>query len=103
MNDWLFQLEPSHKHCNFYICAFKVLVNFCLGKFPYPTLSDADVLEAVKAGSYLECPENCDKKVYNLMLDCWMLNPNDRPTFSALKTTVESFMYDLYPYLQPEL
>ena len=58
---------------------------------------------AVKTGNYVECPENCDEKVYNLMLNCWMLNPNDRPTFSALKNTLEGFMYDLYPYMMVEV
>jgi serine/threonine protein kinase len=76
---------------------------FNQGKFPYPTLSDSDVMVAVKTGNYVECPENCDEKVYNLMLNCWMLNPNDRPTFSALKNTLEGFMYDLYPYMMVEV
>lgn len=76
---------------------------FYAGKFPYPTLSDGDVMEAVKSGQFLECPEKCDEKVYNLMLNCWMLAPHDRPTFSSLKTAFEGFMYDLYPYMLMEV
>ena len=66
-------------------------------------MSDSDVLDAVKTGNYLECPEKCDEKVYVLMLDCWNMNRKDRPQFSTLKNTLEGFMYDLYPYMRMDV
>lgn len=34
----------------------------------------------------LERPRNCPITIYNLMLDCWSLEPNQRPTFAQLYT-----------------
>ena len=66
-------------------------------------MSDSDVLAAVKAGNYLDCPEKGDEKMYNLMLNCWNLSRKDRPQFSVLKKTLEEFMYELYPYMLMEV
>ena len=34
-----------------------------VGRFPYPDMTDAEVLQNVKTSQYLEAPDNCEDKV----------------------------------------
>lgn len=54
------------------------------GGFPYPTVSNHELLNYLKAGERLERPENCSETLYALMLQCWATDPNDRPDFSDI-------------------
>ena len=38
----------------------------------------------MESGGRLECPKNCPDVIYNLMLGCWSLEANNRPTFKKL-------------------
>ena len=40
------------------------------------------VMEMIERGYRMECPDGCPQQVYNLMKDCWELDPKKRPTFS---------------------
>ena len=39
------------------------------------------VVQYIKDGNMLECPENTPKSVYKLMTMCWSSNPSNRPCF----------------------
>ena len=39
------------------------------------------VVQYIKHGNMLECPENTPKSVYKLMTMCWSSNPSNRPCF----------------------
>ena len=41
----------------------------------------AQVVQYIKDGHVLECPENTPKSVYKLMTMCWSSSPNNRPCF----------------------
>ncbi|XP_076860522.1 tyrosine-protein kinase JAK2 [Brachyhypopomus gauderio] len=39
-------------------------------------------------------PQQCPPKVYSMMLQCWALNSQDRPTFAHLQDLIESSLLD---------
>lgn len=61
------------------------------GKFPYPGLSNAQVIHMIKEGSRIPCPRGCGKKLYDIMLSCWSLTPDDRPSFEILKGLTKGY------------
>ena len=42
------------------------------------------VVQFIKEGSTLECPENTPKSVYKAMSSCWAASPASRPSFRSL-------------------
>lgn len=38
----------------------------------------------MEAGYKMEAPEGCPTEIYDMMKQCWDLNPNKRPTFKEL-------------------
>ncbi|ALC39235.1 CG3277, partial [Drosophila busckii] len=55
-----------------------------LGASPYPTISNSELIPYLLAGNRLERPEICTPQVYTIMLQCWLEEPQERPTFDAL-------------------
>jgi hypothetical protein len=43
-------------------------------------------------GYRLEKPDNCSAEVYDLMLRCWQEDPEDRPSFSNLRTSFSTML-----------
>ena len=56
------------------------------GGFPYPSISNDDLLKRLKTGYRMEKPENCSDEVYFIMLECWSEDSHSRPSFSTLKS-----------------
>ena len=61
------------------------------GRFPYPGMTNAEVLKKVDAGYRMGCPPNCPQKLHDIMLDCWREDPTSRPTFQHLQWQLEEF------------
>ena len=61
------------------------------GRFPYPGMTNAVVLEKIQTGYRMSCPPGCPEKLYELMLDCWREEPASRPTFETLQWQLEEF------------
>lgn len=55
-----------------------------LGGAPYSTLSNTELLQALKHGHRMARPDNCSQEIYNIMLDCWNEVPEARPSFTNL-------------------
>ena len=47
------------------------------------TLWLSQVVQYIKDGNVLECPENTPKSVYKLMTMCWSSSPANRPCFRS--------------------
>ena len=57
---------------------------FSFGVQPYYGRSNEEVVQYVRDGSVLEPPLNCPQEIYDLMVDCWAMDPSERPTSDEL-------------------
>ncbi|XP_061484479.1 vascular endothelial growth factor receptor 1 isoform X2 [Rhineura floridana] len=58
---------------------------FSLGASPYPGVQiDEDFLSKLKEGIRMKAPDFATTEIYQIMLDCWQRDPNERPQFSEL-------------------
>jgi fyn-related kinase len=64
------------------------------GRTPYPSMSNQEVLQQVSRSYRMQKPNNCPDRLYQIMLNCWKTNPEERPTFEALKYMLENFFDD---------
>lgn len=61
------------------------------GRTPYPSMSNQEVLQQVSRSYRMPQPPNCPDKLYQIMLNCWKADAEERPTFEALKWMLENF------------
>uniref|UniRef100_A0A183DJH6 Pkinase_Tyr domain-containing protein n=1 Tax=Gongylonema pulchrum TaxID=637853 RepID=A0A183DJH6_9BILA len=71
-----------------------------LGGFPYPTVSDKDILKYLQQGNRLEKPASCSNEVYDVMMQCWAHNSNDRPSFAYLCEHLNDLSSQQCPYVE---
>ena len=64
---------------------------FSSGAQPYYTLSNEEVIEYVSGEKVLRCPSDCPSEIYDLMVDCWATNPEDRPTAADLHRALKNW------------
>ena len=62
---------------------------------PYYGMTHEEVVEYLKEGKNLVCPENTPQPIYDLMLKCWQRKPNHRPKFQMLCNTVTQLHEEL--------
>ncbi|XP_075977656.1 uncharacterized protein LOC142977572 isoform X2 [Anticarsia gemmatalis] len=65
------------------------------GGFPYAELSNYQVPPYLSGGGRLPKPNRASQRLYELMVECWSENPEDRPTFAQIvdKLTVQNQLY----------
>lgn len=61
------------------------------GQMPYPNMTNLQVVQRVPMGYRMICPPNCPAVLYDIMMDCWKENEQDRPTFETLQWKLEDF------------
>ena len=54
------------------------------GGQPYPGMENATVMNRVMAGFVHPPPENCPKAVYEMLVQCWAMDPAKRAHFDAI-------------------
>ncbi|XP_070705499.1 tyrosine-protein kinase FRK [Pempheris klunzingeri] len=64
------------------------------GQMPYQAMTNYQVVQRVPQGYRMPCPPNCPKVMYDIMMDCWKQDEQDRPTFETLQWRLEDF-FDL--------
>ena len=52
---------------------------------PYGDMKNIDVENSMKKGVRLECAENCPQEFHDLLLKCWLKEPDERPNFTQLR------------------
>ncbi|GFN82349.1 hypothetical protein PoB_000885500 [Plakobranchus ocellatus] len=62
---------------------------FSLGHMPYPGCSNEEVMTLVTQGGRLDPPDSCSLAVLSIMIACWSSVPEERPTFSAIISSLE--------------
>lgn len=70
-----------------------------MGGIPYPGISNRDLYSNLKTGYRMNKPDICSDELYELMLDCWKEDPNERPSFDQLLSRMETMMMKDTPYL----
>ncbi|XP_032809576.1 tyrosine-protein kinase CSK [Petromyzon marinus] len=63
---------------------------YSFGRVPYPRVPLKDVVSHVEKGYRMDAPEQCPPVVYQLMRDCWSLDPQKRPKFQDLRRRIEA-------------
>lgn len=67
-----------------------------LGECPYPDISTSSLCEMLRRGYRMPRPTLCCFSLYELMLECWQLNPGNRPKFGTIKDTIDGIMNNQY-------
>ena len=65
---------------------------FHLGNIPYPALETYLVLDYIKKNNRLQQPQTCPDEIYELMLDCWQINPMLRPMFDDIVRRIKAII-----------
>uniref|UniRef100_A0A8C4R7N8 Tyrosine-protein kinase n=2 Tax=Eptatretus burgeri TaxID=7764 RepID=A0A8C4R7N8_EPTBU len=71
------------------------------GKMPYPGMTNREVLERVQKEYRMPRPPDCPESLYNLMMQCWRQDPEERPTFEYLRFFLEDYFTATEPQYQP--
>ncbi|KAG4073502.1 hypothetical protein HA402_000726 [Bradysia odoriphaga] len=69
------------------------------GKRPYENISSKDILASIEGGKKLEQPQICSLDIYIVLLQCWDVNADARPTFEQLEEMFSGFARDPGRYL----
>ncbi|XP_068699016.1 tyrosine-protein kinase TXK-like isoform X2 [Montipora foliosa] len=62
------------------------------GQQPYCSMTNADVADKVLDGYRLEKPRKCPDEIFKLVGKCWHLEPDHRPTFAEVSSSILDFM-----------
>ena len=68
---------------------------FSYGAQPYYSLSNEEVVDHVRRGEVLKHPPGTPTEIYDLMVDCWATDPDDRPTASELHVGLRRWNPDM--------
>ncbi|NXQ79920.1 HCK kinase, partial [Nyctibius grandis] len=61
------------------------------GRIPYPGMSSVEVIRALEHGYRMPRTQNCPEQLYDVMMRCWKIKPEDRPTFEYTQSVLEDF------------
>lgn len=62
-----------------------------LGEQPYAGRGNVEVISFIKQGGYPNQPIGTPDNIYDLMVECWSFEPNDRPSFTVIRSTIKQF------------
>ncbi|KAL4714600.1 hypothetical protein ACJJTC_006646 [Scirpophaga incertulas] len=64
---------------------------YTFGEEPWIGLNGSEILRLImREGQRLSAPSACPPDVYMLMMQCWDLNPKERPTFAGIQRFMET-------------
>ena len=69
---------------------------FTLGYKPYPGLTNVQILDFLETGRRMNSPLDCPRQIYSVMLKCWNMSSNDRPTFIQLPEMFEEIRTQVF-------
>ena len=68
---------------------------FSGGVIQYPSTRNHDIVKFLKNGERMEPPDNCPDIVYAMMMECWVVDPDQRPTMTELREKFEGVITSL--------
>ena len=57
---------------------------FSYGYMPYHGRSNIEVMDLVTDGGQLDRPEGCPEAIHQMMVDCWVHDPEKRTNFQLV-------------------
>lgn len=63
---------------------------YSFGRVPYPRIPLKEVVPRVEKGYKMDAPDGCPPAVYELMKQCWTLDPAGRPSFLLLREKLQN-------------
>ena len=68
---------------------------------PYPSVDMTELPKFLNDGHRLEKPMNdaCSEEMYTIMIQCWQLNPDTRPSFSHLVDSLSVYLEAIAGYM----
>lgn len=70
---------------------FPLLTVLCSSPPPTAAMSNYQVVQQIPRGYRMPCPPNCQKVIYDIMVECWKENEQERPTFETLQWRLEDY------------
>lgn len=70
-----------------------------LGASPYPGMNSQEVINFLQDCYRMDKPKHCSDELYVLMLDCWQVSPQRRPTFLELSQHLTKLFSDDREYI----
>ncbi|XP_062608785.1 fibroblast growth factor receptor 4-like isoform X2 [Saccostrea cucullata] len=71
-----------------------------LGATPYPGMAAREVISTVMMGKWLSRPLHCKPELYALMVRCWDMMPQNRPSFNEISKSVETLLEKEADYIE---
>lgn len=75
---------------------------FSFGIQPYFSMTNEEVVHHVRGGNVMNCPDNCPREIYDLMMDCWVMDPTERPRGCEIHAGLQRWTPDLSATIQNE-
>lgn len=72
---------------------------FTFGEKPFPDIKAFNILEHLEKGQRLNQPLICSIDVYTILIQCWLVDPDARPSFTELRKTFEMMSSNPHRYL----
>lgn len=60
-----------------------------MGDMPFADTPNRTLSDMVRSGQRPHVPDCCSQQLYQLMMECWDLNPNSRPTFTKIVECIQ--------------
>ena len=61
------------------------------GRIPYPGMTNSQTISEVEKGYRMPIMSGCPEPLYNIMLQTWNKDPDNRPTFDYLQGVLEDY------------
>uniref|UniRef100_A0A671SQE0 Tyrosine-protein kinase n=1 Tax=Sinocyclocheilus anshuiensis TaxID=1608454 RepID=A0A671SQE0_9TELE len=65
---------------------------YSFGRVPYPRIPLKEVVPRVEKGYKMDAPDGCPAVVYDIMKECWTLDPVERPSFRELRQKLQDII-----------
>ncbi|KAJ1355926.1 Furin-like cysteine rich region [Parelaphostrongylus tenuis] len=72
------------------------------GQSPYQGMDICSIKNFLQDGNRLSQPSNCSIELYQVLLQCWMANPESRPTFTMLHERFQNFCRIPHLYVEDQ-
>ena len=92
-----FYNRPQPLQSDVFAFAITLWEIFSHGKRPYDDIPNAELIQKVLLGYRMEIPQHWPKVVRQILSDCWMHDPKQRPTFAEIFKRLDEVSSDMDP------